>query len=240
MVDEKRPTAPYGAFDTTKNVFERFVEGVPPRIDRSAFPGLAWNAITRLIGGLRFLGFIDDAGNPLPALHAVSVPDEAKRKEEFEKVLRASYPEVFKLDLARVTPAHLAETLGQNYNAAGDTREKAVRFFISAAQYVGVPLSPLLTRERGRRPTGNIPRRTRTAPPRQKPIPQVELLPQQNAGATRTIRLSSGGTVTVTASVNFLALNAADRAFVFDLIDKLNDYVGDLEGDEEDNEREEA
>lgn len=224
IAEPKRPTAPYGAFSTMKrNAIEAFVEGVPERIDRSAFPGLAWNAITRLIGGLKFLGLIDDDGTPTPALLKLAVPDEAVRKAELEKLLRASYSEVFKLDLARTTPALLADTLGGAYNAAGDTREKALRFFLQAVVYAGVPVSPLLLRDQTRKPAVRIKRRA-TARPSDAPLP-TERTPEPSAGATRTIHLASGGRLTLTAAIDFLALTPSDRAFVFELIDKLATYA---------------
>lgn len=240
IAEPKRPTAPYGAFSTMKrNAIEAFVEGVPERIDRSAFPGLAWNAITRLIGGLRFLGLIDDDGTPQPALHKLAVPDEAVRKTEMEKLLRTSYSEVFKLDLARTTPALLADTLGGAYNATGDTREKAVRFFLQAVVYVGVPVSTLLLRDQTRKPTVRIKRRVTAAKPAEAPLPTPSA-PEASSGATRTIHLASGGRLTLTAAIDFLTLTPSDRAFVFELIDKLSTYAqenprdADADEDEQD------
>lgn len=48
-----------------------------------------------------------------------------------------------------------------------------------------------------------------------KPVAQEELL---------TINLRSGGSLTLTASVNLLKLKGEDRAFVFEIIDKLQSY----------------
>jgi hypothetical protein len=44
---------------------------------------------------------------------------------------------------------------------------------------------------------------------------------------TRTVRLKSGGRVTLTASFDLFALGAEDRAFVFDLVDRLQRYGGE-------------
>ncbi len=230
--DAKRPTAPYGSWETTFNALQRFAEGVPPRVDRTAFPGLAWVAATRLLNGLRFLGLIDEEGRPQPMLSSVAIADEAARKYALGKILREQYAEAFKLDLARVTPAHLAETLGEAYNTKGDTREKAVRFFVAAATYAGIPLSPLLTREKGRKPSNGgagRQRRRQFPPPNTKSIFRV---PDEAPGTepTRVVRLKSGGVLTLTAAVDFLTLSADDRKYVFDLIDKLSAYQQPEEG----------
>lgn len=225
MAEDSKTTAAYGAWRTTEKALDMFAEGIPPRVDRSAFPGLAWNAQTRLLGGLRFLGLIDDNGVPLPLLASVAVNDEAARKKAVGEVLRRAYPEVFKLDLARVTPAHLAETLGENYNASGDTRDKAVRFFLAAASYAGMALSPMLTRDRTRRPGNGRGAKKRFVIARPKSKPEMEPTPRETTvGASRTIRLQSGGTLTVIATVDFLSLSSDDRQFVFDVIDKLAKY----------------
>jgi hypothetical protein len=41
---------------------------------------------------------------------------------------------------------------------------------------------------------------------------------------TKSIRLRTGGTLTLTASLDLFSLGAEDRAFVFDLIDRLQQY----------------
>jgi len=53
------------------------------------------------------------------------------------------------------------------------------------------------------------------------PTMMTTLLP---AGHSRSVTLKSGGTLTLSGHINILALSAADRAFVFELIDKLVEY----------------
>lgn len=43
-------------------------------------------------------------------------------------------------------------------------------------------------------------------------------------GTSRQVQLKSGGTLTVSASADFFQLNVEDRRFVFELIDKLEEY----------------
>ncbi len=44
------------------------------------------------------------------------------------------------------------------------------------------------------------------------------------AGHSRSVTLKSGGTLTLSGHINILALDAADRYFVFELLDKLIEY----------------
>jgi hypothetical protein len=43
-------------------------------------------------------------------------------------------------------------------------------------------------------------------------------------GESRSVTLKSGGTLTLWTSTKFMMLKSADRAFVFELIDKLVEY----------------
>jgi hypothetical protein len=229
MPEDKPAKMPIGAFDTMRKAFDAFGEGVPHRIDRSAFPGLAWNVQSRLLNGMQFLGLIDAHGQPSDSLHAVAVRDEAKRKVELAKVLRDRYAELFKLDLMRVTPAHLSDTMGSAYNVAGDTRDKAVRFFLNAVMYVGMPVSSML-QKRVRKSTGLRIRRSKqnakanTSVSSATAIPTTTATVAETSGTSRVIQLSSGGTLTLSASIDLFKLNPSDRKFVFELIDKLDAY----------------
>jgi hypothetical protein len=227
MAEETR-SAPYGAFETFKNATTSFAEGLPHRIDRSALPGLAWNATSRLISGFKFLELIDDSGAPQPALISLAAAtDEAERKRLLEPVIRRAYAEAFALDLTRMTPSLLAETFRQHYNATGDTLEKAVRFFLAACVYLDIPISPLLSRERRRGIATSKPRKA-TAPKKPGTTGAADAMPVGPVtGPTRKINLESGGTITVIAAVDFLTLSAADRQFVFEVIDRLSAYERD-------------
>jgi hypothetical protein len=228
MTEEITRTAPYGSFETTKNAIAGFAEGVPHRIDRSAFPGLAWNAASRLITGLKFLDLINDLGQPMPSLEKLATPDEAVRKRVLESILRTQYSKVFELDLTRTTPSLLAETFAEHYNATGDTLEKAVRFFLAACQYVGIPVSPLLTRAQRRSTAGanaGKPRKVTTTQKKPGTTGAADSMPVGPVmGAARRINLESGGTLSVSAAVDFLTLSASDRKFVFEVIDRLSEY----------------
>jgi hypothetical protein len=227
MADEAK-AAVYVAWSTFKNALDGLAQGIPNRVDRSAFPGLAGGVQSQLLAGMKFLGLITDDHHPTKALHLVAVPDEAARKEKLAQILRDRYSELFALDLMKVTPAQLAEQMGASYSVSGATREKAIRFFLSAVEYVGIPVSRLFKSKSGNGTASA--RRRRPVRPRGPvsagdPTPGAEPGPvQPGGGTTRVVKLKSGGTLTVLASLDLFSLSPTDRTFVFELIDRLEKY----------------
>lgn len=225
--EEKGSAAVYAPWSTFKSALDKFAQGVPNQIDRSVFIGMAWSVQSQVLSGLKFLGLIDAKGKPTPALHKLATLDEGARKEALKVILTSRYEDLVALDLTKATPAQLEKQMSDSYRVGGATRAKAVRFFLSAADYAGVPLSSYL-KPKGVANGGTgagASSRKRRAPQRPKPPqdPGVIQPPPPN-GATRIVSLKSGGTLTLTASIDVLRLIPADRTFVFELIDKLEEY----------------
>jgi hypothetical protein len=220
--------------------------GVPNTINRTVFPGQSGGVQNQLLTGLKFLGLTDEKGKPTRALHDLTVTDESARKQALAEILRASYRDVFDLDVARTTPKELSDTMVASYNVNGDTREKAVRFFLAAAQYAGIQLSPYLLKANGGNGRKRA-RRARTAeptPPAGLPVAATAAAPvSPTDGSQHTVALASGGTVTVIVSMNPFKLSPEDRTFVFGLVDKLRDYenkqIVDVAEDDDDEEEDE-
>src|SRR5262249_40407549 len=109
------------------------------------------------------------------------------------------------------------------YGVTGETRKKAVTFFLQAARFADLALSPYLqaqiratpgTRKRRKEDEGSI----------RESAPVVSSHIRAGSGESQTIQLKSGGSVTITVSINPFSLEQVDRTFVFDLIDKLKGY----------------
>jgi hypothetical protein len=226
-VDEgRRPAAVYVSWVTFKNAIERLAEGVPNQIDRTAFPGLSWAVQGQLLAGMRFLGLIDAADKPTALLHRLAVPDEVIRKRELQAILRTRYTSLFDLDLTKATPAQVDEHLGASYGVGGDTRGKAMRFFLAALEYLEIPVSRYLKSGNGAS-AGS--RRRRPARPPKEAASELEPDDPRPAkpshGTSRTVQLKSGGgTLTVSVSLDPFALDDEDQKFVFELINRLRDY----------------
>jgi hypothetical protein len=205
---------------------------MPNRIDRTAFPGQSGAGQNQLLIAFRFFGLITDEGKPTPTLLAIAVADEAERKTALRKLVEAKYQSLFALNLMKTTHSEFAEKMTEVYNVTGDTRLKATRFFLAALAYLGIEISPLLLRDRTR-PVGNggQTRRRRANRPRQEDDSQDDIVDDEDedestspAAESRSVELKSGGTLTLSATTKFMSLSAADRKFVFDLIDKLEEY----------------
>ena len=222
--DQTTAAPPYGVFATFVNSIKQLSEAMPNQIDRTVFPGTAWTAQSQLLAGLRTLGLIDDLGRPTQRLRELAVPDEAQRKKELERLVRTHYARIFELNLLKTTPAELDQRMTDVYEIGGDTRKKAIRFFLSALEYLGIQFSPLFSKPRRRkRSNGNGASRRRRSRSRQAENSTVQS-DQATSGTSRSIKLSSGGTLALSVELDVLRLDPADRKFVFELIDKLDEY----------------
>jgi hypothetical protein len=146
--DGKAATAPYVSFRTFLNLLDRLQSGgIPQHIDRHYWGGfLAGSVGPQVMGALRFLGLINSESNePTPMLERLVTPD--MRKAALAEIVRERYAAVWDsgIDPQRTTPGHLESTMGRLYKIEGETRRKAVSFFIHAAKFADIPLSNQLT-----------------------------------------------------------------------------------------------
>ncbi len=221
--------APYVPFRTFLAALEAFERGLPAQVDRSLWPSYSGAIRGQLLAAFRFLGLVDEGHCPTPALRElVSRPES--RKAALRALLEEHYRELTELELGRATPRQLDEALRGSYGLGGATHKKAVSFFLQAAQYAGMPLSPLLKAKTRTAAFGH--RRQPGAAPAEAASPAE---PAQ--GVSRTVALRSGGSLTVTASLDLFGLSAEDRAFVFDLIDRLQKYSRQEKGQTTQNDR---
>jgi hypothetical protein len=215
--------AVYVGWNTFNNAIGTLVQAMPNRIDRTVFPGLAGGVQGQLLTGLRFLGLITKDGKPTDTLRALAVRDEAERKKQLVKVLTQSYPDLFALDLSKTTPGELREQMAKSYKVTGATTDRAIRFFISAASYAGIPISSHVTKTT-KSTNGTTTNRRRRVARRKTDAGSATPAITLGGGESKTVKLGSGGTLTLSASIAFLSLDKSDRLFVFDLIDKLAEY----------------
>jgi hypothetical protein len=211
-MEPTRP-APYVPFRTFLAAIEGFERDLPGQVDRSLWPSYSGAIRGQLLAALRFLGLIDEGNCTTPALRELAKPDS--RRAVLRGLLERHYQPLVSLDLARTSPRQFEEAVRSIYGLGGATHKKAISFFLNAAQYSGLALSPLLKEK------------TRTAAfGHRKPAPAEKLPKAVEAGAavSRRVELKSGGTVTLTASLDLFELSAEDRAFVFEMIDRLQEY----------------
>ena len=225
---DKKTAAAYVSWGTFKNAIEQLSQGLPNRLDRTVFIGMSWALQNQLFSALRFMGLTDPDNRPTKDLAELAGPDEGQRKTKLREILQRRYADLFALDLKKTTPGELAQKIGESYGAVGDTREKAVRFFTSAAEYVGIELSPLFDSAKKTNGAPTVKRGRRPKTIRQSPPPDLPLSAPPPLGTSKTVRLQSGGDLVLSATLGIFSLNPKDRKFIFELIERLEEYENAL------------
>jgi hypothetical protein len=199
---------------------------IPNQVEPGAFHGMSGQARSQVISAFKFFKLIDAKGTPQPDLHELVNNDTEERKVIVKRLIENRYPDIVALDFAKMTPNQLDEKLsGEQYNIGGETKKKAKTFLLKAAIYAGFKVHPLLTkitrnrrREGGKRATAKM-EHVEQNPPEEKHHSTV-----RRSGTHKTIELGNGGSLTLSLDMNLLELKGKQRAFVFDLIDRIEDY----------------
>jgi hypothetical protein len=164
------------------NLIERMAdEGVPPRIDRSFLSGLSGGYQTQVLAALRSLGLILDDGTVQPALQTL-VDQPQNRRALVAMILRTRYPEAVAMGEEKATQGQL-EGQFKKYGITGATLRKAIAFYLHAADFAGIPVSPFFKTPSATSGTPS-PRRRQT---RTKLTPKVEA--QDEGSATKAEQL---------------------------------------------------
>jgi hypothetical protein len=218
--EEKKMVVAYVPFKTFLAAIEGFERHMPTPIDPSVFPTYSGAIKGQLIGALRFLGLIDEKGIPSAQLKSL-VHDKINRKAQFRKILEGAYKPVISAGLDQISPRVFDELMSA-YGMSGETHRKVTSFFIQAAKYAEIPMSPLLQKKA----------RAGVTKKRKANEGQEDEGDDNSArgsdgpvkGHTRTVELRDGGRLTLILSVNLFDLVGEERDFVFGLIDHCNDY----------------
>jgi Family of unknown function (DUF5343) len=229
--DDKQLNAAYVGWTTFKNALDQLSQGLPHYVNKDLFSGQSWGVQGQIMSTLRFLGLTGSDGAPTPELVALAVPDEEERKRQLEKVIRDRYADLFALDLMKVTPGQLLPQINTSYGNTGDSRDKAMRFFLGAVGYLGIPVSRFLkvpktgnggTSRKGKR--GH--HKAKPAPPAATPESAASSgATPQGTSTSKTIKLETPGMpLTLVVPGDFGSLTSADRKFIFDLMEMLDEY----------------
>jgi hypothetical protein len=143
---EKRVAAPYISYQTIKTFIAPLKEHViPNRIDKSLLRSFSGAVQAQLMTALKFLRLINEDGTPSESLKKlVSAYGTDNWEEELQGVLRDSYPELFDIPLAKVSPSEFSEAFKKSYPCEGETLRKGITFFLNAGRDAGVSFSPFL------------------------------------------------------------------------------------------------
>ncbi len=214
-MDPQKNVVSYVPFKTFLAALEALERGVPNQLDRSVWPSYSGAIQGQLLGAFRFLGLVDENQSPTPAMRELAA-NRDRRPTLLRRLLEQRYASLIALDLTRTSPRQLDEAM-RKYGLTGATHRKAVSFFLQAARYADLPISALL---KAKTRTSGVPRRRASG----TAASETKMSADAGAPMSKTVKLRSGGAVTLTASFDVFGLAADDRAFVFDLIDRMQKY----------------
>ena len=217
-----RRIPPYLPFSSFLTALDQLAQAVPNIIRKDVFPSHSGLLQGQVISALKFFDLIDEHGAPRGnKLERLALEDTDQRRASLRLLLKSGYAEVIKLDLGKVTPSQLDAAFGA-YGVTGDTKKKAKIFFLQAAKFAELNLSPLLIR-RGRASSGSKKKRASLQSPESDR--RNALADTHQAGTSKTIELKSGAILTVTVSGNLLELDASDRDLVYGIMDQIRSHI---------------
>jgi hypothetical protein len=200
---------PWLAFKTFLGFLQDLGEKpLPPKIDRSMMGSKSGNDQAQLLSALKGFGFIDQEQNVLSLLTEFTGGTETDRKALLRRLVREHYPEQIAVSEQNGTEALLRKSFSEVFGLQGDTHRKAVTFFLQAARWTGITLSPHFPITRmGSGPRAGATRkrtakRTGTGRGKQKPSATAA----EGKEETKTIELGDAGFVTLTVDVRWLEL----------------------------------
>lgn len=231
MPDDAKPSGfvpPYISFKTLLGLIERMVQEEPPaRIDKSYLDNYSGGYQTQVLAALTSLRLISEEGDLSENLKDLVTAPDSRRPEVVARVIKDQYQPLLALS-QNSTQQQLVDAFSELApQVTGDTRRKAIAFFLGACQYANIPVSKHWKTPRVQAKPGSKPRdrQDRSYTPAIEPA-ESHIPVDAAAGPAnlRQLELRSGGMVTLGLSVDLFEMSTDDRTFVFRLIDEMSKY----------------
>jgi hypothetical protein len=210
---------------------------LPPQVDRSLMGSKSGTDQNNLTAALTAFDLIGAGGVVKPALRQLVEADADARKPILAALVRHYYPAPITVSEDHGTEQQLHEAFQESFNmSGGETRRKSVTFFLHAARTAGVPLSANFpqTRSGSGAPGASRPKKTGARKKTNSGSGGVAGK-KDEAGSEEqyqlSVNLQTGGTMSLTVSVNPLTLRGQDRTFFYEVVDKLTDYQAEHSDD---------
>ena len=143
--NSQAPVPPYVSFRTLFNFFAWLREvGIPAQIDRS-FWGSRMSGITggQVAGALKFLDLLTENLTPTKKLTAIVGATEEHSKTHFREYMGQAYSTLL-ADLSENASYKQFRDAFEKMNATGSTLRKSETFFLHAAKWCELPISPFI------------------------------------------------------------------------------------------------
>ncbi len=234
---------PYLPFKTFLSSLDALSHGVPPRIDRTLWRSQSGVTQGLIMNTYRFFALVDDEpganDSSTEELDQLAKHTE-KRPETMRALMEAQYWEILAdHDLTKMTMKMLEDAFEKAFSVGGGTKQKAITFFLKAAKFADIPLSPYLTSQLRATRRKRTPRAKQRDGAIQPVANQSVATINEGTPTTHTVFLACGGTLSVSISANPFKMPQEDRVFVFSLIDQLQRYEREHPVEDDDDEIEE-
>ncbi|MBD3774331.1 MAG: DUF5343 domain-containing protein [Rhodobacteraceae bacterium] len=127
---------------------------IPSRIDNSVFGNASGSLIYSILSALKSLNLVDADGVPSELFVDFVKASDENRPAKMAAIMRSAYAPLFSasFDLTSATAGQFDELIRNEYEAKGSTVDKVATFFIAAAKFAEVEISPHLA---ARKPTAS-------------------------------------------------------------------------------------
>jgi hypothetical protein len=155
---QEKSAPPYISFTTFVGLLDKMREGIVPRkLDPTYLKSYAGGLRPKILHAFRWLGLTDKDNVVQGSLRElVGKPED--RPDLLKALLTERYPWAINLPLD-ATEQDLLDAFKDGTGIEGETRRKAITFFLNAAEAAKLEISPLFKKSRGRPAGGGSPRR---------------------------------------------------------------------------------
>ena len=230
MADTAKVAVPYLPWKTFLSVMESLSKFLPEHVHPSIWPNYSGGVRSQVIATLRFLNLVEASGAPTDLLHRITQAQPSAWPPLMREALKQSYTSLMECDLTRATPGSFDAEM-RKFGQDGDTHRKAASFFLQAAKFAGVPLSPLLLKKGGlsaTRKKTSAAKRSNGNTPSSGPKESTETEERRTTdptGVNKTIHLDNESVLTLVLNRNFGELPSTQRRFVNKLFDLMEDFA---------------
>jgi hypothetical protein len=208
-------------FATFINTVEKIANDLPNKVDRSYLGSASGSIKSYLISAFRAFGLIDDDLFVTDRLRELARSTD-DRPRLVGELLQERYPLAVKLGASNATPGELDAAFAEMFpSVTGESRTKAMRFYLSASDFAGLPKSPLWKSPK----VGTGPKRGRPKKNQQNGLAGGTGGTLAPAGqGLRSFTLPSGTVLTVSIDRDVIGLDRDERKFVMEVIDTIEEY----------------
>jgi hypothetical protein len=212
---------PYLSFQTFWTfITDLALKPLPPQIDRSLMQSKSGSDQANLTAAMKGFGLIKDDLTVDTTLELLHAAEEDERKTMLGELVRTFYSEPLRVSEHNGTPKQLDDAFKDSFGLEGETRRKAVTFFLHAARTAEVPLSPNFPKTRPG--AGGMRRRSTTKRTSKADNGVIESpTAPKPAGETKIVDFGEIGSVTVTVAVKWLELPTEKMISLRRIVDEL-------------------